>query len=121
MILLIIPCQLSADDSPFPPNVKPQMLLEKGAGEGPAWHPQLGLLTSGGGHIYRYSLDGKSRIHRKGAGTNGLLFDHTGQLLACEAVARRVSRTKLDGTITILTNDYDGKRYTWESKSNALP
>ena len=29
-------------------------------GEGPVWHPKLGVLSSGNGHIMRLSLDGKS-------------------------------------------------------------
>jgi len=40
-------------------------------GEGPAWHPKLGLLTSGNGHICQVDQDGKAKIYRKGAGTNG--------------------------------------------------
>jgi gluconolactonase len=80
-------------------------------GEGPAWHPELGLLSSGNGHIYRLERDGKSSIYRKKAGTNGLLFDDRGRLLACEAEQRRVTRTELDGAITVLTERYEGKRY----------
>src|SRR6266446_7220276 len=34
-------------------GAKPQLLQETGAGEGPAWETQLGLLTSGNGHIMR--------------------------------------------------------------------
>lgn len=80
-------------------------------GEGPAWHPRLGVLTSGGGHIYQLDHQGKSRIYRKAGGTNGLLFDAKGRLLACEPVQRRVTRTELDGSITVLTDRYQGKRY----------
>lgn len=80
-------------------------------GEGPAWHPRLGVLTSGGGHIYQLDRQGKSRIYRKAAGTNGLLFDAKGRLLACEPVQRRVTRTEQDGSITVLTDRYQGKRY----------
>jgi hypothetical protein len=43
---------------------RPVMLQERGAGEGPAWHPELGLLTSGGGHIYRRAKDGTVSIQR---------------------------------------------------------
>jgi len=89
----------------------PVQLLDKGAGEGPAWHPKLGLLFSGQGGINRLDRDGKLHAHRPDAGTNGLLFDHEGRLVACEPKLRRVTRTELDGTITVLTKRYDGKRY----------
>ena len=97
----------------FEPGAKLKVEAEgDGAGEGPAWHPKLGVLTSGhNGHINLLGLDGKSRIHRKDAGTNGLLFDAQGRLLACEPNLRRVTRTELDGSITVLTATCEGKRY----------
>ena len=61
------------------------------------------MLTSGNGHINRLDLDGKSTVYRKDAGTNGLLFDAKGRLLACEPGQRRVTRTDADGKITVLT------------------
>jgi gluconolactonase len=69
------------------------------------------VLTSGNDHVYRLDRAGKSRIYRKGAGTNGLLFDAKGRLLACEPKLRRVTRTELDGSLTVLTDRYKGKRY----------
>src|SRR5207253_4198772 len=96
----------------FAPGAKLKIEAEGGVGgEGPAWHPELGVLTSGNGNIHRLDRAGKSTIQRKGAGTNGLLFDAKGRLLACEPVQRRVTRTELDGTLTVLTERYDGKRY----------
>ena len=55
--------------------------------------------------------DGKSQIYRKDAGTNGLLFDKEGRLLACEPAQRRVTRTELDGKITVLADKFEGKRF----------
>jgi gluconolactonase len=96
----------------FPPGAKLKTLSAGGSGgEGPAWDPNLGVLTSGNGHIYQLDRQGKSRIYRKDAGTNGLLFDAQGRLLACEPVERRVTRTAPDGTISVLTDRYEGKRY----------
>ena len=54
---------------------------------------------------------GQSSIYRKDAGTNGLLFDAKGRLLACEQAQRRITRTELDGKITILTDQFEGKCY----------
>ncbi|MEM7232244.1 MAG: SMP-30/gluconolactonase/LRE family protein, partial [Planctomycetota bacterium] len=93
------------------PGVKPRMILREGAGEGPAWDPKLGLLFSGHGDIGRLDRRGNLSTHRKGAGTNGLLFDAQGRLIACEPKYRRVTRTELDGAVRVLTDKYDGKRY----------
>ncbi len=57
---LLVPLQSLAAQTQVPPVIAalkdiagpPQLLQESGAGEGPAWHPELGLLTSG---RWRYS------------------------------------------------------------------
>lgn len=89
----------------------PKMLQETGAGEGPAWHPQLGLLTSGDGHIMRRAADGKQSVFLENAGSNGLGFDRQGRLVICEPVRRRVSRRDADGKLTVLAERYEGKRF----------
>jgi gluconolactonase len=101
---------LAAEDI-VPPGAKPTLLQEQGAGEGPAWHPELGLLTSGGGHIYRRDRDGKQSIFREDAGTNGLLFDREGRLVMCEPVRRRVSRLDKSGAPVVLAEAFEGKRF----------
>ena len=101
-----------AEESIFTPGATLKVVAGDGAGgEGPAWHPKLGVLSSGNGHIYQLVRDGKSRIYRRDAGTNGLLFDAQGRLLACEPEKRRITRTELDGKLTVLTDKYQGKRY----------
>lgn len=110
LLLLAAPSAATADEAIFTSKLK----VEAGdgmGGEGPAWHPQLGILSSGNGHICQVDRQGGARIYRKNAGTNGLLFDPQGRLLACEPVLRRVTRTELDGTITVLSDRYNGKRY----------
>lgn len=109
LAIALLPLSASAEEI-FAGKLKVE--AEKGhGGEGPAWHPKLGVLCSGNGHVMRLTNEGKSVIHRKGAGTNGLLFDHKGRLIACESEARRVTRTEEDGKITVLTDKYDGMRY----------
>ena len=41
---------------------------------------------------------------------NGNSVDRQGRLLSCEQGHRRVTRTEHDGTVTVLTDRYDGKR-----------
>src|SRR5262245_29557075 len=100
------------DESIFEAGAKLKVEAGNGAGgEGPAWDPNLGVLSSGNGHIYQLDRDGKSHIWRKDAGTNGLLFDARGRLLACEPAQRRMIRIEADGKVTVLTDRYEGKRY----------
>ncbi len=115
-ILLIVPVALASaadkDDAIFEPGAKLKVESGKGSGgEGPAWHPKLGVLTSGNGGIMQLDRDGKSQVYRKSPETNGLLFDKEGRLLACEPSERRVTRTELDGKITVLADKFDGKRF----------
>ncbi|MEY4565468.1 MAG: Gluconolactonase precursor [Planctomycetota bacterium] len=89
-----------------------EVLSSKGeGGEGPAWDPEIGLLTSGKGGICRRSADGESVIYRAVAGTNGLLFDRQGRLIACEPGQLRVTRMSRDGKLEVLTDRFNGKKY----------
>src|SRR5471032_3211391 len=104
--ILSIPTALSAQEPAiFEPGAKLKVEAEgEGGGEGPAWHPKLGVFSSGGdGHLHLLNLKGEQRIYKKKAGTNGLLFDAKGNLVSCDSEARRVSRTDLEtGKATIL-------------------
>ncbi|OYW11411.1 MAG: gluconolactonase, partial [Planctomycetales bacterium 12-60-4] len=71
----------------------------------------MGLLTSGDGHVNRRDRNGKVSIYRQDAGTNGLRIDPRGRLVMCEAKARRITRLELDGTLTILADNFEGKRF----------
>jgi gluconolactonase len=106
--------RVAAADEPrsvVAPGERPALIQESGAGEGPAWHPELGLLTSGDGHVMRRARDGKTSVHLKDAGTNGLLFDRQGRLLLCQPRFRRVARQEADGTLTVLAERYGGHRF----------
>ena len=54
--------------------------------------------------------DGKTTVFRHNA-SNGLLFDREGRLIACESGLRRVTRTEKDGSITVLADRFEGKRF----------
>jgi gluconolactonase len=102
----------AADEPIFAPDAKLRTEAGNGSGgEGPAWDPKLGVLTSGKNGIHRLDRDGQSSVYRERAGTNGLLFDRDGRLVCCEPERRRVTRIDRDGTLTVLTDRFDGKRY----------
>lgn len=113
LLLFLSAGSLRAADEPiFEPGSKLKVEAGKGsAGEGPAWDPELGILTSGHNGIHRLSIDGKSSVFREKAGTNGLLFDRDGKLICCEPVLRRVTRLDRDGKLTVLTDAFGGKKY----------
>jgi len=118
MILLVLVtfpiCTMAQEPAIFEPGAKLKVEAEgEGGGEGPAWHPKFGVFTSGGdGHMHLLGLDGKQKIFKKDAGTNGLLFDPKENLVSCDSAARRVSRTDLaTGKSVVLTDKYEGKRY----------
>ncbi len=100
-----------AAEQVFELGSKPQRLQETGAGEGPAWHPELGLLTSGDGNTNRRDKEGKASVYRKDTGSNGLMFDREGRLILCESARYRVTRLEKDGKLTVLADRYEGHRF----------
>ncbi len=110
LAILLAAAALTADPI-LAPGAKPENLGRIGAGEGPAWGPDGRLYFSGGGRITRRDAAGKVDVYRENAGANGLLFDRQGRLVACESRNRRITRTEADGTITVLTDNYEGKKY----------
>jgi gluconolactonase len=102
----------AADEPIFEPGATLKVEAESGVGgEGPAWHPELGVLSSGNGHICRLTRDGKPVVFNDKIGSNGLLFDRQGRLLACDSAGRRMIRIDRDGAVKVLTDRYQGKRY----------
>ena len=82
------------------------------AGEGPSWDSRGLLYFVGGDSISKRSADGKIQIFRRPAGgANGTLLDPQGRLLVCEASARRVTRTEVDGSINVLADAFEGKKF----------
>src|SRR5262245_55434283 len=107
LVLAVVACAEAADEPIFEPGATLKVEAEGGAGgEGPAWHPELGVLSSGRGHICRLTRDGKSVAFNEKIGSNGLLFDRQGRLLVCDSAARRVIRIDRDGAIAVLTDRY---------------
>jgi gluconolactonase len=112
LLLLIAAVPVRADEI-FDPKSKLKVEVAGGVGgEGPAWHPKLGVYCSGNNDLNCVGPDGKVTVVRKGAGTNGLLWDAEGRLIACEPELRRMTRTEPDGKITVLAEKFNGMRFT---------
>jgi gluconolactonase len=61
--------------------------------------------------IHKWSLDGKLTTFREDSGrANGLYFDRRGNLLACEGGGRRLVSISRQGEVTVLADNYDGKK-----------
>ena len=94
--------------------------------EGPAWHPDGYLVYSDPNTnvIYSYKPEnGNVEIYRTKSGyaginigeyhqpgSNGLTFDKEGRLIVCQHGERRVVRIEKKGPVTILADNYQGKK-----------
>ncbi len=83
--------------------------------EGPVWCGDYLLFSDiPRNRIIRLDLlaDGPevTTYRRPSGNSNGLTLDRSGRLIACESTTRRLTRTELDGTITVLAERYRGKR-----------
>lgn len=84
--------------------------------EGPAYFPaHRSLIWSDipNDRMLRWDeASGQVSVFRQPANySNGNTIDRQGRLVTCEHGGRRVTRTEADGSITVITDRYDGKRY----------
>jgi gluconolactonase len=107
-------------DPRFAAVINPSAKLERLAtgcrwAEGPAYFPAGRYLVWSdipNGRMLRWDeTDGSVSEFRSPSGyTNGQTVDRQGRLVSCEHLARRVTRTEIDGTLTVLADAYQGKR-----------
>jgi gluconolactonase len=92
-----------------------QLLFSRGVfTEGPVWfgdHNCLLWSDIPANRIMRLTSDGQVSVFRADSGhANGNTRDRQGRLVSCEHRTRRVTRTEIDGTITVLADSFDGKK-----------
>src|SRR5215472_11639199 len=89
---------------------------DRGQAEGPVW-----WADRQGGYLLFSDINNSRRIkYAPGQGAsvfkegtnrgNGLTRDQQGRLVVCEADAQRVTRIEADGSVTVIANNYQGKR-----------
>jgi gluconolactonase len=81
--------------------------------EGPLWHARDKYLLFSdmpGDHLRRWSKeDGVTTFRKPCNKSNGLAWDHQGRLIACEHASSHLTRTEVDGSITVLASHHQGK------------
>jgi len=83
-----------------------------GAGEGPASDSKGNLYFTGGDRITKRDPAGKISVFREpSGGANGLIFDFEGRMIICESNNRRITRLEPNGQVTVLTDQYESKKY----------
>jgi gluconolactonase len=118
-LLLLVLFAPGADAPLIPADAKLEKLWSEGEfTEGPAYGPGGCVYFSDiGNRILKYNpATGKTTEYRKPSGrANGLDFDPRGRLVACEGANtggnRRVTITEKDGTVRVLADRYQGKRF----------
>lgn len=83
--------------------------------EGPAWFPAGRYLVWSdipNNRLMRWDeTDGSVSVFRAPSNnTNGNTVDGQGRLISCEHLARRVTRTEHDGTVTVIADSFAGGR-----------
>lgn len=82
--------------------------------EGPVWFGDANCLLFSdipNNRIMRWIPGEGISIYREPSNfSNGHTRDKQGRLISCEHGKRRVTRTELDGTITVIADQYEGKR-----------
>ncbi len=85
-----------------------------GPAEGPLWWKEGGYLLFSDIHNDRRMKwapsEGVSVFQEPTNRANGLTRDLQGRLIACEHDSRRVTRQEPDGSITVVANNYQGRR-----------
>ncbi len=83
--------------------------------EGPLWY-QGHLIFSDipQNRIVRWRLRSEgpevTTFRSPSGNSNGLTLDKSGRLIACEHSARRLTRTEIDGSVSVLADQYQGRR-----------
>ena len=118
-LLFALPFALALD--PLPQHLPPDARVEQLATgmkftEGPVWTDDDGgyLVFSDipSNELKRWDAkNGLASFRADSRNTNGNTRDLQGRLISCEHSARRVTRTEKDGSITVLAEQFEGKRF----------
>jgi gluconolactonase len=112
LLIAVVVAAAAGADSPIAPGEKPRDYGAVGAGEGPVSDAKGNVYFTSRGRITRRDVSGAISIFRDSMpGANGLIFDHEGRLIVCEAGNRRVVRIEPGGELTVLADSYESMKF----------
>jgi gluconolactonase len=82
--------------------------------EGPAWIPAKKILVFSdipNSKLMQWREGEGLTVFRPSEQANGNILDLQGRLISCQHAGRNLVRTETDGTITVLADKFDGKRF----------
>ncbi|QDU28214.1 Gluconolactonase precursor [Anatilimnocola aggregata] len=82
--------------------------------EGPAWFPAKKTLVFSdipNSKLMQWREGEGLSVFRPSEQANGNILDLDGRLVSCQHAARNLVRTETDGTISVLVDKFDGKRF----------
>jgi len=82
--------------------------------EGPVWLPKERKLVFSdipNSKLMQWSEGKGLSVFRQSEQANGNILDLQGRLISCQHAARNLVRTEADGSITVLADKWDGKRF----------
>ena len=82
--------------------------------EGPVWLPadkKLVFSDIPNGKLMQWKEGDGLSVFRKSEQSNGNILDLEGRLITCQHAGRNLVRTEKDGTIKVLANKFDGKKF----------
>lgn len=99
--------------------IEPGATVQKLAGdmkftEGPVWIPAKKTLVFSdipNSKWMQWNAETGLSVFRESEQANGNILDLEGRIIACQHAARNVIRLEQDGSITVLADQYDGKRF----------
>ncbi|MCP3918453.1 MAG: SMP-30/gluconolactonase/LRE family protein [bacterium] len=98
---------------PLEPEVR-KLAGDMGFTEGPVWLPEERMLVFSdipASKLMRWSEADGLGVFRASENSNGNLLDESGRLLSCQHGARNIVRTEADGSLTVLAERFEGKRF----------
>lgn len=115
----LVPCTVAASPDGASGFVPKGEKVEKLAGEmkfteGPVWLPKQEIVVFSdipNSKLMQWSKKEGLKVFRDSKNSNGNILDKEGRLLTCQHSGRNVIRTEKDGTVKVLADKFEGKKF----------